>query len=293
MARYYIVSGAVDLNATATYNTAADGSGSAPAAIADLAGDDIELSQGTQTITTNPTALAAVDIASFSLGAGFKGKFGADGTSISLLCTTGTITIETSGASVFLTSGGTNADVTVASSGSGMVRFTGGTWTRGKFSGGDNYIDAGIFTNVHQTGGTMKVIKSGTAITLYTHVGGSLHTLRNLTTLSEDGPGILATIDGDATLGTVNVQGGAILNLRSAATTNVTTANLYRGTITPMFAAKPQVITTLNGYGPSGVARFIGTYGTRTISAGTYNDYGRAGTITDPKGGGGFAEFSG
>lgn len=293
MATYYIVNGATDLNATATYNTAEDGSGSAPAAVSDLAADDLVLSQGTQTSWSNPTALAAIDLASFTIGSKFKGLFGASGTSISILCTAGVISIESSGASVFLTSGGTNAEVVVAGGSGGQVRFTGGTWTRGKFSGGANYIDAGIFTNVHQTGGTMEVIKAGTAITLYTHMGGALMSKRNITTLTEDGPAVMAVIDGDAALTTANINGGATLNLRSAATTNVTTANLYRGTITPIYASKPQVITTVNGYGPAGAARLIGTYGTRTIVPGTYNDYGRAGTIVDSKGGGGFAEFGG
>lgn len=294
MAIHYIVLGATDLNATATYNTAEDGSGSAPAAVADLT--DVILSRGTQAAFTNVTALAAVNLTTFTIGPQFTGNFcGAGGTSISLLMTAGSpslLTIESTGAKVCITSASTIEKAIVAQSGGGQVRFTGGTVSDLRISSGACFIDDAIVTAAYMTGGTCESSKLATVITTWVQTGGSMLNKRNITTASVDGPSTRFVNDGDAALTTANVTGKSFLNLRSTTATAVGTLNVHSGTVTPEYAKIAQVVTTINSYGASGVAKIITQWGTRTIVPGTHNDFGRSGTMSDSKGGGGSASFT-
>lgn len=291
MATHYIVG--TDLSAVATYNTAEDGSGSAVGAVADLT--DVILARGTQTQFTNVTALAAANLTTFTIGPQFTGSFGASGSSISLVMTAGSpsiLTIESTGANVFITSSGTIERAVVAQNGGGQVRFTGGTISDLRISSGAVYVDDAVVTAAYMTGGSCYSVKSGTAFTTWIQTGGTMYNKRNITTGSIEGPTTFFTNDGDAAITTGNVMGGARVNLRSAAATAVGTLNLYHGTVTPEAARIAQVVTTANIYGGSGQARLITQWGTRTIVPGSTNDFGRAGSISSSKGGGGSESFT-
>jgi hypothetical protein len=272
MATKYLVSGSTDFGASASWATSRYGAGGTGLPTDD---DEVFIVDGSQTVTTNLDALAAVDLQSLTVGSGFTGSIGTPGSSLEVEISNATtnpptVVIEGNGAFVYLNLVGDGADdVTVDASGGANVFFTAGTLTLLKLRSGNVEVQNGCdLVTCHKSGGYLHAAYDATAITTMTNSAGDARIRRTITTGTLDAGTV--TLDEESSSvshTTLNIHGASV-DLAISGT--VTTANLYTGLIGPYGATVSPTITTVNRYGGMLVSRV----GSTEMSIGTDNDLG-------------------
>lgn len=239
-----------DLSNTANYST-----GALPSA-----GDSLQISQGSISITTGLTALAAIALSGLLITNGFTGNIGTNGTSIELLvnnATVGTIYIAMGGSYIYakITSynvtGPVTKDITVGSTGSGTFYLTAGSFANCKFVGGQTgrcFIGSGVtMGDVYTAGASIDVTP---AFTTGIFNGGNNVIRADVTTLTL-GTNTGCTLEGSGVdVTTANCHGGSrlILNNGGATAGVITTANAYPGSYIANGGKYDNTITTLNAW---------------------------------------------
>jgi hypothetical protein len=159
MATHTLVEGAVDLNASASYNA---GAGPAPSGWA--SGDNLLILDGSQTINVNLSALSALTLTNVLIGPNFKGQIGDIGTSMVL----GTVTmlqIAGGGGDIYI-SPGTCALAEVKDTRGGLVAVTGGTCADFvSYLGRVRVTTAAIITACRNLGAVLDIGYNATGIT--------------------------------------------------------------------------------------------------------------------------------
>jgi len=240
-----------DLSNTANYST-----GALPSA-----GDSLQISQGSISITTGLTALSAIALSGLLITNGFTGNIGTNGTSIELLvnnATAGTIYIAMGGAYIYakITSynvtGPVTKDITVGSTGSGTFYLTAGSFANCKFVGGSTgrcVIGSGVtMGDVYSAGASIDVTPAFTTCILN---GGGSSVLRADVTTVTLGANTACTLEGTGVdVTTINCHGGSrlILNNGGATAGVITTANAYPGSYIANGGKYDNTITTLNAW---------------------------------------------
>jgi hypothetical protein len=272
MAARYFAAAATDLNTTASWSTAFRG---ATGAAVPVANDEVYFIEGSQIISTNPTALN-VDLDLVYFGPNFVGDFGTSGTSITVGCSgsPATFKIDSRGARFFLVAGSAGIDNLYINAPS-VVRLTGGTFTNVYAYSGEVYVDASAtVTNLFASGATIEAA-DGTAFTTLTQSGGRVLDYRGVTGTSFIAGSKAAFVSavGDAAYGTVEVVGGRF-NHRSAGV--ITTLNVRAGrfdvdgaVLTPGTTS----ITTANVYGTADTTLYASQVGLVDATVGTLNDF--------------------
>lgn len=261
MATVYVLEGATDLSAGASYSGGALPSDN----------DTLEFRSGSQTISAGLTALQTISLGAVNVYPQFTGAIGTAGSSLVLQVDgTGTniVSLNGSGAYIYVAAYSTGGIPTlVAKPNGGAIRLTGGTTATVKVYGGSFYLDSGaVATTVYNSGGVVLADANGTAITTLYNDSGEFTCWRSITTGYVNAPLVL---DRTAAITTAHVHGDGMLNHKSTGT--ATTVNLYgRGGYTPAGALTAPTVTTLNIHSRN--ARYFKTAGLITVTPGTTNN---------------------
>lgn len=281
MTARFFQSGSVDWGANASWNTAADGSGTA---LLPTAGDDCWILEGTQEITDNLDALAAIDIDSLTIGPN-AAVTTAPGTNIDVNCT-GPVTYNGRG-SLFAIEATTAAITTLeVDSSAGLLIVADGTIsTTYMRSGRCQFNGDAVATSIYQSGGNLLLFNNATEVTTFIGTGGTCTTKRELRTTQLIGPHVLNVIetgqltDQSAGSGSVLLGGGCYVNY--AGRVAIETVSMYGGTFDPTNAQLDFGVDTLNLYNPRSTTEgFYATAGSISVTIGTTNNYSGAGTLT-------------
>lgn len=240
-------------------NTANYSTGALPAN-----GDGMIFDAGAIDITSNLTALSAINLRSWTVTTGFKGNMGASGQSIVINVngadsyTDSFISVSMAGqfiyASVTFIRTGAVGYFTIGSTGPGAFYLTGGTFANEVFVGGTSgkcYILSGVtMGDVYTCGASLDVTP---AFTTGIFNGGNSIIRGDVTTLSL-GANAGCTLEGSGVdVTTANCYGGSrlILNNGGATAGVITTANAYPGSYIANGGKFNNTITTLNPWAGS------------------------------------------
>jgi hypothetical protein len=270
MATYYVIKGATDLGAAASYSSTLTGAGGAGTP---SAGDTVYFPYQVR-ITANYGASGGLDPGTNGLEAVYVyaniscagtlviGCNASADSVVDITMTAGTLDLQA----------GTDAinQLIVRNTGSGAVTLKSGTFDRvDRLSGLLNVDASAVVTEFNGVSGlTREIGANGTAITTFRQMGGYTLSRRTLTTW--DNNGTLNLVD-DADYTTGNQHEG-VCNDRSTADKG--TLNVYGGRFTPAGAPFGYTISTLNWYGgqvadqAGGVQLIITT--PNNFSGGTY-----------------------
>lgn len=264
MATVYLLEGKTDFGAAASFNTAADGSGSNGLPVD---GDSLIIAFDNY-ITANHTALANVDLVRCDI----TGNITTSGPALSFEVSSGgagvmTIQCRTGHRAIISANDGIDSLVYEPVSNGVSLSLESGTFPVVKWIGGKlEQQSACIVTTMYRTGGSGVLYDGGTAITTLYNTAGNLECRRSVTTLHNHGTSANMTIAGDAAAATINNSGS--INDRS--TGIPTTLNNYDGIYNPAGAPALRNLTTVNRFG--GVV--VTQVGSRTmLTATTFNNF--------------------
>lgn len=174
MADVYLLEGAVDLSAGASYST-----GSLPSG-----GDNLYIIAGSQHINAGVTALSAIALATVFISSGFAGKLGSAGAPV-VFSTITSLEVDAGGGEHYISSSTVTAS-RVAGTGGGKFYIQGGTHTLLTVFGGDVEVGgAATVTTIQALGGStyMRTLTSGAATTTALVEQGKLTSERSIATV--------------------------------------------------------------------------------------------------------------